>query len=404
MGADIPQYTISSSARQSPPLDLSSPLKIDPAFIRGKTIVITGGASGFGAGFFKQWASHGANVIIGDINASAGEQLVAEVRRETNNNNNNNHHFIHLDVTSWKSQVDFFREAVRLSPHRGIDVVVANAGINDSKDAAAFEKPLVDYENDPDPPPPRFRTLDVNLTGVLYTTHLALFYLERNPGSKPCSSTSPPYERDRHLILLGSIAGLYPLVTQTPYSVSKHGVLGLFRCMRITAPIMHGVRVNMLCPYFIDTPILEVGVRVMLAGGAMGLTEDVVQAATVFVSRPDIIGRAVVVGPKVKVRVPIDQDGLSSLAGADGVPQIEDLLEMIDPAKNARTEENGVIQERAIWEVYADDFEQVDLFTHRIVNVLNSVAAVKGWYGYAADIVAALRRPFARLWYGNNAK
>ncbi|KAL1963774.1 hypothetical protein VTN77DRAFT_7840 [Rasamsonia byssochlamydoides] len=397
MPSDIPHYNVASLTRQSPPLDLSSPLKIDPAFIRGKTIVITGGASGFGAGFLKLWASYGANVIIGDINASAGEQLVAQLRRETNNPNL---HFIHLDVTSWKSQVNFFREAVRLSPHHGIDTVVANAGINDTKDAAVFENPTVDYEHDPDPPAPRFRTIDVNLTGVLYTTHLALFYLERNPGSKPCSSTSPPSERDRHLILVGSVASLYPIVTQTPYAVSKHGVLGLFRCMRASAPITKGIRVNMLCPYFIDTPILDVGARVILAGGAMGVPEDVVEAATCFVSRPDIIGRALVVGPKVKVRVPVDQDEVTALAGADGLPQLEDLFEMVDPAKHARTKEDGIIQERAIWEIHAEDFEQVDLFTHRMVNLLNAVTAAKGWYGYAADIVAALTRPLARLWYG----
>ncbi|KAL1987722.1 hypothetical protein VTN96DRAFT_2562 [Rasamsonia emersonii] len=400
MPSDIPQYNIAPLTRQSPPLDLSSPLEIDPAFIRGKTIVITGGASGFGAGFFKQWASHGANVIIGDINVSAGEELVAQVRRGTNNPN---HHFIHLDVTSWKSQVDFFREAVRLSPHHGIDTVVANAGINDPEDSYVFENPKIDYENDPNPPPPRFRTLDVNLTGVLYTTHLALFYLERNPGSKPCSSTSPPGERDRHLILVGSVASLCPLITQAPYSISKHGVLGLFRCLRASVPITKGIRVNMLCPYFIDTPILNVGARVALAGGAMGVPEDVVQAATYFVSRPDIIGRAVVVGPKVKVRVPVDQDGLTALAGADRLPRLEDLFEIVDPAKHAATQEgkDGVVQDRAIWEIHAHDFEQVDLFTYRLVNLLNAFGAARGWYGFIADIVAALTRPLTRLWYGS---
>ncbi len=49
--------------RQSPPVDTSEPY--DPALVAGKTILITGGASGFGEGLFRKWAENGANVIIG---------------------------------------------------------------------------------------------------------------------------------------------------------------------------------------------------------------------------------------------------------------------------------------------------------------------------------------------------
>jgi FlaA1/EpsC-like NDP-sugar epimerase len=56
-------YRMVEEIRQSPPLDTSEPY--DAAWIAGKTILITGGASGFGEGFFRKWAEHGANVIIG---------------------------------------------------------------------------------------------------------------------------------------------------------------------------------------------------------------------------------------------------------------------------------------------------------------------------------------------------
>lgn len=58
-------YRVVEEIRQSPPVDLSEPY--DAAWVAGKTILITGGASGFGEGFFRKWAENGANVIIGGI-------------------------------------------------------------------------------------------------------------------------------------------------------------------------------------------------------------------------------------------------------------------------------------------------------------------------------------------------
>jgi NAD(P)-dependent dehydrogenase (short-subunit alcohol dehydrogenase family) len=125
---------VAEITRQSKPVDTSEPY--DPSWVAGKTIVITGGASGFGEGFSKKWAENGANVIVGDINDARGKALVEDLRKKTGNHN---HHFLHCDVTNWQSQVDFFRSAAQLSPSRGIDSVVANAGITDAH--PTFENP-----------------------------------------------------------------------------------------------------------------------------------------------------------------------------------------------------------------------------------------------------------------------
>ena len=151
----------------------------------GRTILITGGASGFGEGFFRKWAAHGANIIIGDINDKRGEAIVEEVRGSTGNKN---HHYIHCNVTDWQSQVDFFHKAIKLSVHGGIDAVVANAGVIEM--GAKFEEPKgLDADT---PPKPNLLCYDVNLTGVLYTAHLALFYLPRNPRSQNPSVSKMP--------------------------------------------------------------------------------------------------------------------------------------------------------------------------------------------------------------------
>lgn len=228
--------------RQSPTIDTNA--VPDESWVEGKTIVITGGASGFGEGFFRRWAADGATVVIGDISTQKGDQLVREVRNETGNPHL---HFFHCDVTDWQSQVQFFKNAVNVSPHGGIDTVVANAGILDP--VPTIESPI--GLDAPNPPPPNLAVLDVNLKGVLYTSHLALFYLAKNPQSAPANPNCDPTKtfRDRHLLLMSSMAGIAPIPTQTLYATSKHAVVGLYRNLRCSS-FVHGVRTNLICPYF----------------------------------------------------------------------------------------------------------------------------------------------------------
>ena len=238
--ASVVQYPL--PVPQSPAIDTNTVL--DATWIRDKTIVVTGGASGFGEAFFRRWAADGATVVIGDINVQRGDQLVREVKNETGNRNL---HFFHCDVTDWQSQVQFFKDAIHVSPHNGIDTVVANAGIVDP--APTIETP--EGLDAPNPPPPNLAVLDVNLKGVLYTTHLALYYLAKNPQSAPANPDCDPAKtfRDRHLLLMSSMAGLAPIPGQTLYAASKHAVVGLYRNLRCSS-FVHGVRTNLICPYF----------------------------------------------------------------------------------------------------------------------------------------------------------
>lgn len=374
MAASEPSYQpipLIDETRQSPPVNLDIPY--DDAWVKGKTILITGGASGFGAAFARRWAAAGATLILGDISVNPAQTLVRDIRSSTGNDNV---HFVYCDVTDWLSQVHFFKEAVRLSPHGGIDTVVANAGISGERD---FERPVgLDAA---EPAKPNFKHYDVNLTGVLYTTHLALFWLPRNPNSNStlpraaaAATTDPSAQpRDRHILLMGSMASLSPIPTQVLYAVSKHGVLGLFRTLRSTA-FVQGIRVNMLCPYFIETPIVSTPARLLLAGGGMGAVEDVVDAATRFVADSRIVGRALVVGPKMNITM--DDKGEYQLAAKGGG--------------------GGASQQKAVWEAYAHDFEDSDLFSRGLLRLLNSVVRVRGWAGWVGDVVRAIRYGFSK--------
>ncbi|MCJ1383650.1 hypothetical protein MMC17_006764 [Xylographa soralifera] len=361
------KYPIVAQVGQSPPLEF--PGSVDDSWLKNKVIVITGGASGFGEGWVRRWAAAGACIILGDINVPRGNKLAEQVREETGNENV---HFLHCDVTNWPSQVELFKEAIRISPHGGIDAVVANAGIADSK--LELENPKnLDAEA---PPPPNLDCLNVDLIGVIYTTHLAIFYLQRNPGSSPASHTTDPTQmlRDRHLLLIGSAASFSPIPYQALYGASKHAVMGLYRCLR-SSIFVHGIRINLVCPYFVDTPILTTSARAILAGATIGTTEDVVEAGSRFMADPRIVGRALSVGPKLIVEE--DESGEYVLTQKkEGVP-------------------------KAIWEIYAMDFEDTDVYQRRLVAILNRALEFRGWIGWGSDMMGAMRYRVNGLWRGS---
>ncbi|KAF1989547.1 NAD(P)-binding protein [Aulographum hederae CBS 113979] len=350
------EFPVSQTVRQSPPVDLSQ--QYDAEWLRGKHIIVTGGASGFGAGFVKKWASHGASVIVADINTDGGSKLVLELRKELDNPNI---HFVHCDVTDWQSQVNMFKEATKLSPHGGIDMVVPNAGMS-KPDMLQMPKDL----DAPEPPPPNFKEVYVDLIGVLYTVHCAIYWLPKNPGSVAADPASNPAsnKRDRHILLIGSMASLAPIMMQPLYGASKHGILGLFRSLRASL-YMYGIRINLLCPYFVETGIVPTPARLLLAGGGMGRVEDVVEGATRFAADSKICGRSLAVGPKVRVKE--DSKGGFEVVPADS-PEGE---------------------ERALWEAYREDLDDSELFMRNFLKLLNSIVRIRGWAGWVKDVIGA---------------
>jgi hypothetical protein len=101
----------------------------------------------------------------------------------------------------------------------------------------------------------------------------------------------------------------------------------------------------------------------------MSKQEDVVEAATRLVADTNIRGRALAVGPKVR----LDEDGhLLALNSQQG-------------------------EEVSSFEVLAHDLEEVEAFTARYVKILNAIEAGRGYYGWATDMIKAIMHPFI-LW------
>jgi len=231
--------------------------------VRGKVLVITGGANGLGRATALTFAKHCCKVVIGDLDVQSGEQTVREIESL-----GSKAVFSKCDVTSWDDQLKLFGTAEET--FGVIDYVIPNAGVNEM--GIFSVKPLEASI----PTKPTLMTLDVNLTGVLYTTRLGQYYLYKNRHSK-----------GRALIFIGSMAGNIGLANAELYSASKHALLGLCRslCRDLQG---QGIRTGIITPWFADTAILPTAAKYLLAGVPLASVDRIVGAITLACTDPDM--------------------------------------------------------------------------------------------------------------------
>ncbi|KAK5173794.1 uncharacterized protein LTR77_002475 [Saxophila tyrrhenica] len=273
----------------SGPVDCSG--SFDTSSCKGRTAIVTGGASGIGAAYVRALAKAGAYVVIADINESAAQKIQQEFPDTTA--------AIKCDVLSWKDQLAAFKKAIELSPDDSIDCVVANAGI--STDDAILTNDISKDE----PDEPSFPVLDININGVFYTTKLAMWYLQKqNAGDQ---------KKDRCLVLQASLAGYLDLVAPS-YGASKFAVRGLMRALRRTSG-KDGIRVNLIAPWYINTPILSSQMSTLIegSGAEFAEVEDAALGMMHMVSDGSIHGRAFGIVPRTWKGAPngyvdLDQD------------------------------------------------------------------------------------------------
>lgn len=222
----------------------------------GKVAIITGAGSPLGQGGAeaKMFAAEGAAVVvIVDLEESQGERVAADLGGVGR--------FVPFDVTdeaSWR----VLRDSM-LSDYGGVDVLVNNAGV-------WLAKGLL--ETSPD----EFRrVVDVNETGVfLGMWAIAPLMREAGRGS---------------IVNISSNAGLKGGGMPHAYAASKWAVRGMSRAAAWElAPF--GVRVNVVCPGFIATPMIEGGQEVLdhLAAisrsGRVGQPEEIARLVTFLAS------------------------------------------------------------------------------------------------------------------------
>jgi NAD(P)-dependent dehydrogenase (short-subunit alcohol dehydrogenase family) len=170
------------------------------------------------------FAREGARVVVSDVNRTGGEETVRAVTDAEGEAT-----FVQADVSNGEDVKRLVQAAV--DTYRRLDCAFNNAGIEGSPAHTA------DYDE-----ATWRRVIDINLTGVWLCMKYEIGAMLTNGGGAIVSNAS----------ILGQVA----FTTAPAYVASKHGVVGLTRTAAIEYATQ-GVRVNAVCPGFIETPMLE---------------------------------------------------------------------------------------------------------------------------------------------------
>lgn len=119
---------------------------------------------------------------------------------------------------------------------------MANAGIISRDDVFSYES---------EPTKPNLKVLDVNITGTMYTSKLAMHHFVKQNGQTQSSS-----QQDTCLILIGSGAAFLDCLRAPIYQATKWAARGIMHSLRRTTHF-YGSRVNTICPWYVETGILD---------------------------------------------------------------------------------------------------------------------------------------------------
>ena len=189
------------------------------ARLTGKTAIVTGGASGFGAGIVRKFVSEGARVMIADINGDAAEALAKELGAIAQQ----------VDVSKDASVNEMAGTAI--ARFGRLDILVNNAGV--SHMPAALDD-IAEAEFD--------RVVAVNMKSVFLTSrHLVPHFKANRRGA---------------ILNVASTAAVSPRPRLSWYNASKGWMVTATKSMAVElAPL--GVRVNAINPVAGETPLLK---------------------------------------------------------------------------------------------------------------------------------------------------
>lgn len=188
----------------------------------GKTVIVTGAASGIGRQIALQMGAAGAHIVVTDITPEIDE-VAAEITSA-----GGSAVAAKLDVSSRDEVAAVIDRTV--ADHGRLDYIFNNAGV---AIFGEFESVSLDDWD---------KIIDVNLKGVAYGSKLAWDQMVKQGGG--------------HIINTASVAGLVPVPLQAHYVATKHAIVGMDKTLRIESA-RHNIHVTTFCPAFIATGMFD---------------------------------------------------------------------------------------------------------------------------------------------------
>lgn len=191
------------------------------ADLKGKTAIVTGGASGIGKAIATSLAAHGVRIAIADLDGAAAEHTAAGLGKEA--------HAFAIDV-SQRAQVE--KTFADIENTLGFyDILIANAGVSTMNRAIDITDEEWDFN------------FSVNIKGVFLTNQAAVRYFLK-AGKKGV------------IVNTASLAAKVGAPLLAHYSASKFAVLGWTQALAREVAAQ-GIRVNAVCPGFVKTSMQE---------------------------------------------------------------------------------------------------------------------------------------------------
>jgi NAD(P)-dependent dehydrogenase (short-subunit alcohol dehydrogenase family) len=212
--------------------------------LEGKLVVITGAATGIGRATALLFAREGARVVIGDVNEKGAQETADSVNAETGDARAR---FFPTDVSRAEDMQALMRDAAEFMG--GIDVIVNNAGEQRSGRVTDFEESEWEL------------LMQVNPKSCFLGAKYGVSYLKERGGGS--------------IVNMASLAGLKGGPGMTAYSASKGAIVAFTKALAAElAP--DRIRVNCMCPGWIDTPFNQPAIDFM--GGRSTQDEIVAEA------------------------------------------------------------------------------------------------------------------------------
>jgi len=197
--------------------------------LKDKIVLVTGAGNGIGRAIALKMAREGARVLVSDIHVPSGEVTVEEIKKD-----GGEARFCAADVAKEIEVRNLLRFAEQT--YGGLHVLVNNAGVEIVKPVTEVTEQEWDW------------LMGINLKGVFLCTKHGLPLIERSGGGS--------------VVNLASAAGIIGAALWSLYCASKGGVVLFTKAVAQEVKTAGKIRVNCICPLFVDTGMASRGLEV----------------------------------------------------------------------------------------------------------------------------------------------